>query len=480
MWCGSCYTSDEGIAFHVRQDPRLGGLATEVRTEGANDVGLDEDRLGNFWRTSKPDERAFHYARNGDHLMVAFECDFCVFSKIRPGERPNLMHECDTLLLACIRRVNLDSFWSRATRTVDGTRQLVNRGLALSRMVGASGPYCEPGPMPLTDHCGYEVAVQMVLDSRGQGVYHSDHKQFDTIRRLRSAFHSQAACSAMNSSSIMALGNERGEYQRFAREPTASVWFQRFMTGCKRRMGQDWRPNTALSNVLMHKLLEFCESQYKAAESYDETAEWIVAGTYFATCYVCSLRGPEGLLVDQAVLPEHIEQEDLDVITVPLLGKVKGESHARQHLLHSVALTSSGIPMKLWYLRLLRVHRGYGRTKGPAICDKDGFQLGSRDLNLKFWEALTHIWEQAPKLFLSNIKTADDIELHFNVYRSFRRGSDSRAIEQGLDKTVTDTVNRWKVIERSGGSKPGHGSMSQYYADANLLKKVHLKYTFAM
>jgi hypothetical protein len=120
------------------------------------------------------------------------------------------------------------------------------------------------------------------------------------------------------------------------------------------------------------------------------------------------------------------------------------------------------------------VHRGYGRTKGPAICDKDGFQLGSRDMNLKFWEALTHIWERTPKLFLSNIKTADDIEFHFSVYRSFRGGLDSRAIEQVLEKTVTDTVNRWKVIQRSGGSKPGHGSMSQYYADATLLKKVHV------
>jgi hypothetical protein len=74
----------------------------------------------------------------------------------------------------------------------------------------------------LTDHCGYEVAVQIVLDSRLQGHYHDDHNQFDTIRRLRSAFHSQAACSAMNSGSNLALGNERGEYQRFAREPTAS------------------------------------------------------------------------------------------------------------------------------------------------------------------------------------------------------------------------------------------------------------------
>jgi hypothetical protein len=129
-----------------------------------------------------------------------------------------------------------------------------------------------------------------------------------------------------------------------------------------------------------------------------------------------------------------------DVIMVPLLGKVKGESYACQHLLHSVALTSSGIPIKLWYMRLLRVHRGYGRTKGPVVCDKDGFQLGSRDMNLKFWEALTHIWEQTPKLFLSNIKTAD-----VNVYQSFRWGMDSRAIEQGLGKRrlqILSTIGR--------------------------------------
>jgi hypothetical protein len=223
----------------VRQEPRLVGAVVGEGVERSAVGGVDEDRLGNYWSTSKPDEKAFHYARNVDHLLVAFGCDFCVFSNIRPGERPDLMNERDTLLLAAIRGVNLNSFWSRATGTVDGTRGLINCSLVLSQMVGSSGPYCKPGPMPLTVHCGYEVAVQMVLDLRGQGRYHDNHKQFDTIRRLGSAFHSQAAGSAMNSGSNLALGNERGEYQRFAREPIASVWFQRFMTGCKRRMGQD-------------------------------------------------------------------------------------------------------------------------------------------------------------------------------------------------------------------------------------------------
>ncbi len=78
------------------------------------------------------------------------------------------------------------------------------------------------------------------------------------------------------------------------------------------------------------------------------------------------------------------------------------------------------------------------------------------------------------------VNGVDDIEVHVAVYRSFRRVSDSLAIEQGLDKSVTDTVNLCKVRERAGGSRPGHGSMSQYCADANLFKKVHLRYTFAM
>jgi MoaA/NifB/PqqE/SkfB family radical SAM enzyme len=66
---------------------------------------VDKDHLGNFWRASPPDALAFHYARDGDHLMVSlFECDYCVFYKICQGERPNLSHKPDKLLMACIRK----------------------------------------------------------------------------------------------------------------------------------------------------------------------------------------------------------------------------------------------------------------------------------------------------------------------------------------------------------------------------------------
>jgi hypothetical protein len=143
-------------------------------------------------------------------------------------------------------------------------------------------------------------------------------------------------------------------------------------------------------------------------------------------------------------------------------------------------VTLSNLRIKLWYKRLLQVHQLYGRARGPAICYKDGFQLTSRAFNLKLCEALMKVWEETPSLFLSNVKGVNGIEVHFNVYRSFRRGSNSRAVKQCLDKLVTDTVNRWKVLERTGSSRPGNCSMSQHYAEANLLKKVRMRYTFAM
>ena len=43
----------------------------------------------------------YKLGRDGDHLLVLFECDLCVFRKLR-GHTPDLLAPSDTLLLACI------------------------------------------------------------------------------------------------------------------------------------------------------------------------------------------------------------------------------------------------------------------------------------------------------------------------------------------------------------------------------------------
>ena len=132
---------------------------------------------------------------------------------------------------------------------------------------------------------------------------------------------------------------------RFSTEVCGSLWFQRFTLGCRKRMGQDWRPNRAISNPLMLKLLNLVELKIQMSGDLNDRLSWVMAGAYFCFCYVVLLWSPEGLMVDIPGLMEYGEKSDSYVI-IPLLGQVKGEDHTRQqHLLHCVNKTGSGIPV---------------------------------------------------------------------------------------------------------------------------------------
>jgi hypothetical protein len=150
--------------------------------------------------------------RNGDHLLVPFECDLCIFRKLR-GYEPSLELEEDKLLLACIRRISLDAFWSRASSTVLAHRDKIRQGLTLSKLVGLEGPYVHYGTMPPVDEFGYEIAIQTVLASRRPGKYSENHTQWDSIRKYRTAFANHIRSSPQANCKPLALGDDRGKLQ---------------------------------------------------------------------------------------------------------------------------------------------------------------------------------------------------------------------------------------------------------------------------
>jgi hypothetical protein len=92
MWCGECYTSHPTILFHVKQRE---GFQTAATNEA------DCERLQRAWgkKHRSPDE--YLVGRDGDHFLVPFECDLCVFRKLRMYD-PSPTSEQDRLLLACI------------------------------------------------------------------------------------------------------------------------------------------------------------------------------------------------------------------------------------------------------------------------------------------------------------------------------------------------------------------------------------------
>ena len=86
-------------------------------------------------------------ARHGDHLITSFECDLCIFVKLK-NRYPIATSDQDKRLAACIRRVILDAFWSRASSTVANNLRLAKKMISLSDTVGLSPPFVSRGPLP--------------------------------------------------------------------------------------------------------------------------------------------------------------------------------------------------------------------------------------------------------------------------------------------------------------------------------------------
>jgi hypothetical protein len=451
----------------------------DYQTPNGDESSEDQERLEKVWAGKHRSPDSFHRARKLDNAMTPFECDLCVFRKLTGRHHPSLAKSQDRLLNASIRRVLLDALRSRASTTVENNANRIALGLRMSRLVGLDGPYYHEGPFPDFDHCGFEVAIQMVLYSRREGRNSSSHLQFDTIRMLRSSYGSQIRASPQGTSAGLVLGSEKGEYQRLSSDECGSLWFSRFVAGCRARMGQEWKPNRALSTGLVLKLLDAAETAILDAASPAELHKWTVVHTYFVCTYVVSLRGTEGLLLDLAGLRRHIDSGRGTHVVIPLLGKVKGETGDRAHLLPSVEITGSGIRVRASLERLIAAKEARGFVDGPAISDENGRAMSTRDIDELMHESLLGIWQGFPSMFPADITSVEKLLEAYHAFRTLRRASDTRALEEGVSEDDINIVNRWHAVEASKGGRPAR-AMRFHYAQFELLLTPFLRYTGKM
>jgi hypothetical protein len=456
---------DKDVKFHIHSQ--------EVEEE-LNDGAV---RIASEWDKIHTSVSAFTCGRNGDHLMIPFECDICIFVKLRK-HKPNISNPKDKLLMACIRRMNLDAFWSRTSTTVQGNASRVARQIELSKVVGLNSPFIQKAELPLDDHCGYEVAIQILLASRKPGRYNKAYTQFDTVRHLRSSYSNFIRASNQANQKTISFGDFNGNYSRLVEDECGSFFFKRFMEGLKIRMGQDWRPNMAFTIDLYLRLISEIDDRIEGEESLEEKHKWKVFLIYVLTTYVLSLRGREGLFLDLRGLNKYWN-ERTDIVKLVLLGKVKGELREREHHLPCVNVTSSGLKIRDRIEDFLQEKRLLGFTSGPAISDHKGKLFSLRELNDMLWEALIKIFEEDVELFPRKIKDQTEIRNYYQCFRSFRRTSDTRALEMGVKKVDIDIVNKWKSDENSRSSKPSL-PMHLLYAQFNIFIGPFLRYTKEM
>jgi len=434
-------------------------------------------RISAEWNKIHKSDSAFICGRKGDHLMVPFECDTCIFVKLRKT-KPNHQNPKDKLLLACIRRFNLDAFWSRTSSTVLANASRVARQIELSKLVGLQSPFQHRASLPLRDHCGYEVAIQILLASRRSGRYSKTYTQYDTVRHLRSSYSNFVRASNHSNQDTLALGDFNGNYSRLVEDECGSFFFKRFMEGLKIRMGQDWRPNMAFTIELYLTLIKEVDEKIEFAETPESRHKWRVFSIYIIVTYVMSLRGREGLFLDLKGLNRYWNEKE-DLVKIVLLGKVKGELREREHHLPCVNVTSSGIEVRKRIQIFLEEKRRFRQVSGPAISDHRGNLISLRMLNEMLWEALKNIYAENKVLFPKKIKDESELRNFYQCFRTFRRTSDTRALEQGVKKADIEIVNKWKSDENSKSNKPSL-PMHLLYAQFNIFIGPFLRYTKEM
>jgi hypothetical protein len=157
---------------------------------------------------------------------------------------------------------------------------------------------------------------------------------------------------------------------------------------------------------------------------------------------------------------------------IAILGRFKGKLGENYHLLPIVTITSSGIDNKLWIGRLLEEYAKANITSGPLFRNKLGSKIRAIDFEPQFFDRLEQIQASRPDL----IHSSEDITEEYGIYRSFRRGSTSKATNKGLSPDVIDANNRWRKFHRAGTSRPLL-SMRDHYTDIRLMLNQSLRFS---
>ena len=97
MWCDRCFEVSKAEKYRI--------------IKSQDEEGFD--------LSSEEDKSRYLIARNGDYLIIIFQCELYHFKNWKGVDsRRGSEH---TLFLKTIRRVKIDALWSRDPETVDAT-----------------------------------------------------------------------------------------------------------------------------------------------------------------------------------------------------------------------------------------------------------------------------------------------------------------------------------------------------------------------
>ena len=434
-----------------------------------------------MWK-KKGEERRYVEGIDGAFLVTPFQCDHCWFVNLE-RRAPDERSFNDQRLLGYIRRANLDVIWSRAPGTITNAKNGIKHLLRSWQELGMRIELPPIGPWIVGDKVGFGVAIGMLRYAQRSGNNRATHMQFESIRKLRTAYgHLHANARLASDPDATSFKAQKGDLFNITDSPTDSKLFQMFMRGVLLRMGKQTESNWGLDYKVLLAILFRLEEKLELNDCPpQERRECIMLGSFLTIGFVCALRGNEVFMVEAEGLQSLILEGRVDVIeenshvVIPLLGRFKNEEGEKWHLMVSVNVTESGIKARFWIETLVKLLKEERRGMGPAFCGTDGEVLNYWDINNKFIQELEYVQQHQGHLLQTNIEVGE----HYSIFRSLRKGSTARATDKKVDGNVIDLHNRWRTMERTGGQRSTR-SMQGYYSDLRLTIITQLAYSRAL
>ena len=411
-------------------------------------------------------------------LSSPFQCEFCWFANIHEKDS-NDWYASDSRKLAYMRQVNLDVFWSREPSTVQNTLSTLKRAKQCSEDIGLPPINLKVGPWPIGDNCGFQIAIEMIKMSQGKGRNSAKYIQYDSIRKIRSAYSNVFESGPIRCTDNRKLKTDRGQISHFVNGDTDSKLFGMFMKGCEKRMGRFVKQDCGISNEILLVILNMYETEFDNVEtSTDRKRFMLICGAAFVILWGGALRGGEIMMMEASeLITRRLDGKDegrFGHVVIPLMGRFKNETGERNLIIILTNITKGGIYIRKWVEALanMLLTEGRHKTVGPAICDKNGFQIEMWKLNVELQSMIHKIKETNPILIPDGIV----IDERFKLYRSFRRGATTRAKEKEVPEPIIEMNNRWRKFQNKQGSLPNL-PMSQLYTDIRHSFKSKLRFS---
>jgi len=124
--------------------------------------------------------------------------------------------------------------------------------------------------------------------------------------------------------------------------PTYSDFFEHFVKGLHKRMGNIVRPDWAISHEIVKNVLDTMEEEWETESVHSRRLELALEGAYYVLGLTLALRGEELTLVEMRGVRKYWEeatQHKTPHIVITLMGRLKNEICESYHLMPVMRLS---------------------------------------------------------------------------------------------------------------------------------------------